>query len=84
MIGGIPIITAIAGDDATRTAMAQAWCGNGVFAVVVARLRREQALAVAEPGAIFAVWERPAILYQAQGLTRFGRQIFDPYLGACA
>jgi hypothetical protein len=38
MIGGIPIIAAVAGDDAARAAMTQTRCGYRVFAVVIARL----------------------------------------------
>jgi hypothetical protein len=62
MISGVPVIAAISSHDASCAAMVQAGRRHGIFTVVIARLYRQQTLAIAEPDTIPAEWKGTATL----------------------
>ncbi|EYC52748.1 hypothetical protein AZ34_01600 [Hylemonella gracilis str. Niagara R] len=80
MVGGV--ITGVwcvtdgaTADNTSFATMGQARRGNGVFAVVAARMEREQTLSIAKHRAIFLIRKRPALENQAVGFSALWRQI---------
>lgn len=82
MICGVPVVAAISRHDTARATMIQSGRRHSEFTVVIAWLRRQQTLAVAEPNTIPTVRKRATTLDELQSLTRFRRQTADLYLGA--
>ena len=70
---------AAADDDlAAGAAVARAGRRHGVFAVIAARLRRQEPLPVLEHRAVLAVGEGAALPDQRDRLHRLGRQLGIP------
>ncbi len=78
MVGGIVELLADLGvggirsadDDAPRPPIPGAMLGDGIFAIVAAKLYRQSAFAIMKNGAVLAIWEWAALPNARQGLPR--------------